>query len=359
MNNKRYIFRLIAIHLMKIRFAFSVLFIVACANTTSEKPSREHLKQSINFGEKKAEIQSLLNSITTKDLHTLVYKIASDTFNGRLAGSEGYDKLCSYLKDYYQSKNINSTNTYPEYYQSLSKSALPKKVNTTQNVIAVIEGTEYPDEHIIISAHSDHLGVKKDNIYYGADDNASGTAAVLEIAEAFKIAVLNGNPPKRSLVFAHFTAEENGLLGSKFYTKKPAYPLKNTVANLNIDMIGRIDEMHNNNSDYIYLIGSDRISLELDAIAQKANSTFPKLELDYAYNDPDDPNRYYYRSDHYNFAKKGIPSIFFFNGSHKDYHKSTDTADKINFELLKKRTDLVFSIAWYLANATKPLSRSL
>jgi Zn-dependent M28 family amino/carboxypeptidase len=200
------------------------------------------------------------------------------------------------------------------------------------------------------------LGVKDSLIYYGADDNASGTAALMEIAQAFNQAKKEGFSPKRSVLILHLTAEENGLYGSNYYIQYPVFSLSNTVANLNIDMIGRTDRFHDKNDQYIYLIGSDRISKELHYISEAANETFTKLDLDYKYNEENELNRYYYRSDHYNFAQKGIPVIFYFNGEHNDYHQPTDTPDKLNYSLLEKRTKLIFSTAWYVANAEERVS---
>jgi len=219
--------------------------------------------------------------------------------------------------------------------------------------VAFIEGTENPDEIIIISAHFDHVGISGANIYNGADDNGSGTVAVMQIAEAFKNAAENGSAPKRSILFLHVTGEEHGLLGSKFYVNFPIFPLENTVTNLNIDMVGRIDADHQNNPDFVYLIGADKLSTELNDISERINTKFSKLELDYKYNSDDDPNRYYYRSDHYNFAKNNIPIIFYFNGTHKDYHRPSDTPDKINYEILAKRAQLVFYTAWEVVNREK------
>ena len=218
-----------------------------------------------------------------------------------------------------------------------------------RNVLGYIEGSELKDEVVILTAHYDHLGVKRDKIYNGADDNASGTSAILELAEAFAIAKERGYEPRRSILFMPVSAEEKGLLGSKYYVNYPVFPLENTVANLNIDMIGRIDKRHEN-GNYIYIIGSDKLSTELHNINEQANTTYCNLELDYTYNDPKDPNRFYYRSDHYNFAKNGIPIIFYFNGVHEDYHKHTDTADKIDHEKMEKITRLIFFTAWELAN---------
>ena len=175
---------------------------------------------------------------------------------------------------------------------------------------------------IIITAHYDHLGKQDTLIYNGADDNGSGTVAALEIAEAFMIAKKNGKGPRRSVLIMPVSGEEKGLLGSKYYTKKPIFPLEKTIANLNIDMIGRVDDKHDN-GDYIYLIGSNRLSNDLHDISEQINKEYVGIDLDYTFNAEDDPNRYYYRSDHYNFAKNNIPVIFYFNGVHEDYHKTT------------------------------------
>lgn len=220
----------------------------------------------------------------------------------------------------------------------------------SENVIGVVEGTQFKDEVIFITAHYDHLGVHDGKIFNGADDDGSGTVAVMEMAEAFAKAKAAGFAPKRTIVFMTVTGEEKGLLGSSYYTDHPIFPIAKTVCNLNIDMIGRFDEKHAKDSSFVYLIGSDKISTDLHKINEQANSTYTKLALDYTYNDPDDPNRFYYRSDHYNFAEKGVPIIFYFNGVHDDYHQETDEISKINFELLVKRAQLVFHTAWEVAN---------
>ncbi|MDD3771505.1 MAG: M20/M25/M40 family metallo-hydrolase, partial [Weeksellaceae bacterium] len=211
---------------------------------------------------------------------------------------------------------------------------------------------EKPDEILVISAHYDHEGIKNGKIYNGADDDGSGSVAVLEIAKAFKQAEKDGFRPKRSILFLHVTAEELGLLGSRFYTDiQPVFPLENTVANLNIDMIGRVDDLHKDNTNYVYLIGSDRLSLELHQISEETNRKYIQMDLDYTFNTENDPNRFYYRSDHYNFAKHNVPIIFYFNGVHEDYHKPSDTPDKINYDLLAQRARLIFATAWVIANA--------
>ena len=222
----------------------------------------------------------------------------------------------------------------------------------SENVVAILEGSELPEEYVVISSHLDHIGMEPDGeVNNGADDDGSGTVAMLEIAEAFKEAAKAGMRPKRSIIFLHVTGEEKGLLGSRYYTDmEPLYPLEQTVANLNIDMIGRIDPKREGSREYIYLIGSDKLSTELHELSEEVNEKYTKMELDYTYNDENDPNRFYYRSDHYNFAKNNIPIIFYFNGTHVDYHRPGDTPDKINYDLLEQRARLVFHTAWEVAN---------
>ena len=224
---------------------------------------------------------------------------------------------------------------------------------TSENVVAFIKGSEKPDEVVVVSAHLDHIGVNADGaINNGADDDGSGTVAVLEIAQAFKLAQEAGHGPKRSILFLHVTGEEKGLLGSSYYADQdPIIPLANTVVDLNIDMIGRIDpKRKEGDRNYVYLIGADKLSSELHTISEDVNAKYSNIELDYTYNDENHPDRIYYRSDHWSFAKNDIPVIFYFNGTHDDYHRPSDTPDKIEYDLLENRTKLVFHTAWELAN---------
>lgn len=221
-----------------------------------------------------------------------------------------------------------------------------------ENVLGYLEGRDARLKHevLVISAHYDHIGKRGDNIFNGADDNGSGTSTVLELAQAFVEAAKMGKGPRRSVLFLLVSGEEKGLLGSEYYASHPVFPLENTIADVNVDMVGRVDEQHADNPYYIYVIGSDRLSTELHAINERMNQQYTNLELDYTYNAEDDPNRYYYRSDHYNFAEKGIPSIFFFNGTHADYHQASDTIEKINFEKMERIGRLIFHTSWQLAN---------
>ena len=295
-----------------------------------------------------------LNTITAEELKTHLTIIASDEMQGRDTGSEGQKKAGRYLISQYQKNEIPFPKGATEYYQHIPAKYLnaqyDEKLPDSENIWAFIEGSEKPDEIVVVSAHYDHIGVKNGDVYNGADDDGSGTVALLEIAKAFKQAKNEGHGPKRSILILHVTGEEHGLHGSRYYSENPLFPLKNTVADVNIDMIGRRDDLHKESNNYIYLIGSDYLSTDLYKICESENKKFTNLKLDYKFNDRKDPNRFYYRSDHYNFAKNGIPVVFLFNGVHADYHQKTDEVDKIEFDALTKRAHLAFVIAWELAN---------
>ncbi len=231
---------------------------------------------------------------------------------------------------------------------------MDQKEIMSENVAAILEGTDLKDELLVISSHYDHVGIIDGEIHNGADDDGSGTTGVLELAEAWAMAAKDGHRPRRSILFLNVTGEEKGLLGSEYYSDNPLYPLEGTVTNLNIDMIGRIDDAHADDPNYVYIIGSDMLSSDLHNLSEAlAASYYPEFKMDYTYNDRDDPNRFYYRSDHYNFAKHGIPVIFYFNGTHEDYHKPTDDVDKIAFDQMANRAKMVFVTSWEIANRDK------
>ena len=306
-------------------------------------------------------------TIKVEDLEKHLIILSSDSMEGRETGKKGQKMAADYIMNHFKNIGIPPYKK-KSYYQKfkvkngrhmckcddcdtdfLKKMLGKNKYIKGENVLGFIEGTDLKEELIIITAHYDHLGKHEEKIFNGADDDGSGTAATLEIAEAFMLAKKEGNGPRRSVLIMPVSGEEKGLLGSKYYTDHPIYPLENTVANLNIDMIGRVDDWHEN-GDYVYLIGADMLSQELHDISEQINDQYVGLELDYTFNAEDDPNRYYYRSDHYNFAKNNIPVIFYFNGVHEDYHKVTDTVEKIDFNKIQTITRLVFLTAWELAN---------
>ena len=306
-------------------------------------------------------------TIIVEDLERHLNVLASDSLEGRETGKKGQKMAADYIANHFRDIGIPPYKKETYYQKFKVKSGKHickcedcdvgfvkqlfgnKKKIKGENVLGYIEGTDLKDELIIITAHYDHLGKHDSLIFNGADDDGSGTAAALEIAEAFMLAKKAGNGPRRSVLIMPVSGEEKGLLGSKYYTDHPIYPLEKTVANLNIDMIGRLDDWHDT-ANYIYLIGADRLSQELHDISEQVNEKHIGLNLDYKFNEEDDPNRYYYRSDHYNFAKNNIPVIFYFNGVHEDYHKVTDTVEKIDFEKTKTITRLIFLTAWELAN---------
>jgi hypothetical protein len=295
-----------------------------------------------------------INSITLSELKEHLTVIASDKMEGRNTGTEGQKRAGKYMINHYKKNNISFPKGAKDYYQAIPAEYLNKKYNDglkdSENIWAFIEGSEKPEEIVVVSAHYDHIGIEDGKVFNGADDDGSGTVALMEIAQAFQQAKNEGHGPKRSILILHVTGEEHGLHGSRFYSENPLFPLSNTVADVNIDMIGRRDEFHKESNDYVYLIGSDYLSTDLYNVCEDVNKKFINTKLDYKFNDKKDKNRFYYRSDHYNFAKNGIPSVFLFNGVHDDYHKETDEVDKIEFDALTKRTQLAFTIAWEIAN---------
>ena len=327
---------------MKKTILYSLLFIIASSCATKKDTT-----VAKNAGD-------YLNNITAANLKSHLTIVASDEMEGRETGSKGQKKAGQYLIEQYQKNDIPFPKGAPNYYQNIPAAYLNAKYNEklpdSENIWAFIEGSEKPNEIVVVSAHYDHVGMKDGEIYNGADDDGSGTVALVEIAKAFEKAKKEGHGPKRSILILHVTGEEHGLHGSRYYSEHPLFPLANTVVDINIDMIGRRDEFYPNTNNYIYLIGSDYLSTDLYTVCEEANKKYVNLKIDYKYNDRSDPNRFYYRSDHYNFAKNGIPSVFLFNGTHADYHKPTDEISKIEFDGLAKRTQLAFSIAWEIAN---------
>ena len=307
------------------------------------------------------------NSINNTDLYKHIEVLSSDSLEGRETGKPGQKMAAEYIANQFKKIGIPpyKRKTYYQKFKVKSERHICKcddcdltffkrifKANQTirgENVLGYIEGSDLKDELLIITAHYDHLGKHDSLIFNGADDDASGVSAALEIAEAFMLAKKEGNGPRRSILIMPVSGEEKGLLGSRYYTDNPIYPLENTVANLNIDMIGRLDDWHDN-GNYVYLIGSDRLSYDLHDLNEKINDEYIGIDLDYRFNDKDDLNRYYYRSDHYNFAKNNIPVIFYFNGVHEDYHKPSDTIEKLDFDKINTITKLIFLTAWEIAN---------
>lgn len=328
--------------------AIAAFAFMSCAPTTPvQKEAQLPTTSDRNMLKYSAEIK-------TEELKKNLFVIAADDMEGRDTGSPGQKKAGEYIINFYQQNGIGHPKSMSSFYQKIpaefmNSKGWGEKLPDSENILAFIPGSEKPNEIIVVSAHYDHVGTKNGVVYNGADDDGSGTVAVMEIAKAFQAAKKAGHGPKRSLLFLHVTGEEHGLFGSDYYAQNPVFPLENTVANLNIDMIGR-DDPDNRGKQYVYVIGSEMLSSELKKINEAANTKTVGLELNYKYDDPNDPQRLYYRSDHYNFAKNGIPVAFFFDGIHEDYHQPTDDPEKIDYPLLQKRTRLIFATAWELAN---------
>jgi hypothetical protein len=234
----------------------------------------------------------------------------------------------------------------------------------TQNVIGVVEGSDanLKQEYVAIGAHYDHIGVgapaNGDAIYNGADDDGSGTVSVLAMAEAFA----KGPRPKRSLLFVWHAAEEKGLWGSKYFTEYPTVPIDKIITQLNIDMIGRTRKPSDGNPAHanlakpneVFVVGSKKMSTELGNLSESVNKSYYNLSFNYKYDDPNDPEKTFFRSDHFNYALKGVPIIFYTDGDHEDYHKVTDHVEKIDFENMRKITRTIYAMAWELGNGKRP-----
>lgn len=306
--------------------------------------------------EQTAERSSYYQEINQDSIKKNLKTFTSDKFAGRRTGEPGQKLAAAFLTAYYKKLGILPPPNAQTYTQEIPASFMANsmmRLKDSENVWGYIQGTEKPEEVLIISAHYDHLGTLLGQIYYGADDNGSGTVAVMEMARVFKSLYDKGIKPKRSILFLHLTGEEFGLFGSRYYVQHPIIPLQQTIANLNIDMIGRNSSEFTGTGDFIFVVGSNKISQDLQNTIERSNNESNKLVLDYKFDDDNDPQKIYYRSDHYSFAEKGIPAAFFYNGTHEDYHLQTDTFDKIDFPLLQKRTQLIFQTAFNLSNANE------
>ncbi len=331
--------------LAKQKGAVGIILINSGMDTISSAYARVSKKSSLRLI--KTAPGETLNCITiaggtAKDI------LQDDFFTGVLAKAKKNEPLNT---DAF-SKKIKVSYTFAE-----------QKVNANaSNVAGYIEGTDKKDEYVILTGHYDHLGMRNGKIYYGADDDGSGTCAVLEMAEAFAKAKAEGHGPRRTVVFMTVSGEEKGLWGSEYYSEHPLFPLEKTSVDLNTDMVGRIDTERKtaDSLNYVYVIGHDKLSTELPVINEGANNTYTQLVLDYKYDDPNDRNRIYYRSDHYNFARKGVPILFFYDGMLKaDYHQPTDTVDKIYWDLYEKRVRMIFNTGWEMANRDAMVKRDI
>lgn len=293
----------------------------------------------------------------TDSIKKLNFATLSHAYAKQLLG-DPFDSLLAYAK---RSDTFTPVPTDSKAAISFSIQKYRDVINAS-NVIGIIEGTDKKDEYVFLTGHYDHLGTHDGKIYYGADDDGSGTVGVMQMAAAFAKAKAEGKGPRRTVVFMTVSGEEKGLWGSEYYSDHPIYPINKTSADLNTDMVGRVDTERQTGDtlNYVYVVGHDKLSSDLPVINEAANRNSSNLTLDYRFDDPKDPNRIYFRSDHYNFARKGIPVLFFYDGMLKaDYHKPTDTIEKINWDLYAKRVQMIFTTAWDIANRNDMLKRDI
>ena len=314
---------------------------------------------------------SVDNSVQNKDQYFFekAFGAARDTASSLVLIAPEFEKNFQEFKAYFKQRFASGRKglkafvlgkTTASSYSVVAKQKIEKV--RMANVVGMLEGKTKKDEMVVFGGHYDHLGKRDTVIYYGADDDGSGTTSVLELASAFAKAEAAGKGPRRSIVFMTVSGEEKGLWGSEYYTDHPVFPLDKTTVDLNIDMVGRIDgtRKQGDSTNYVYVVGDDKVSSDLKVISEAINKKYTKVELDYKFNDPKDPQRIYFRSDHYNFAKHGVPIIFYYDGMlDADYHKPTDTPDKINYELMVKRDRLIFHTAWEMANRNDMLKRDI
>ena len=285
-------------------------------------------------------------------------KMTATLFQGETSDSTAIDKA------------ISDKTSLPAFDLSAGKKLTLTSVTkiertTTQNVVAVFEGSDpvLKNEYVAVGAHYDHLGVATrpvngDAIYNGADDDGSGTTALIGMAEALGRAKRR---PRRSTLFVWHCGEEKGLWGSQYFNMMPTVPIDHIVTQLNIDMIGRSRvatdtkpaDKNLSEPDEVYVIGSKMMSSELGALSEKVNNGYLKLHFNYRYDDPKDPNRFFFRSDHFNYAQKGIPIIFYFDGVHEDYHQVSDEVSKIDFHKMEEVTRTVYETLWSVSNLKK------
>ena len=324
--------------------------------------------------------------VSTPLLQKHVFTLAADSLEGRKTGTVGQRKAVTYCTSSFRQSHLlavfrldsvrgsfrqtyaftttdvalfGSSRTYGSAQPTYKRDELvplpltakdSSRVSFGDNLAGLLIGSDLKQEVVVLSAHYDHLGKSGRQVFHGADDNASGTATVLSVAAVFDSLARQGIRPRRSILFVLFSGEEGGLLGSQYFLTNTPIPLNQFVCDLNVDMIGRVDEAHRGKPDYCYLIRGDQGS-ELQLIAEKANRQSVNLALNKGgYDTKNDLDQHFFRSDHYNFAKLGIPVLLFTSGQHSDYHRPSDTADKIEYNVLQKRATLVFQTAWSVAN---------
>lgn len=298
-------------------------------------------------------IRSTDSTILVKNMS----EIANPEMEGRGTPSLGLNKAADYIHAQFVTAGLQPAKgqTYRQWYVPSSKAGSDARADQASNIIGLVEGTERKDEYVVFLAHYDHEGIKDGKVYPGADDNGSGTVALMELARSFAKAAVEGDRPKRSVAFIAFSGEEQGLGGSGYFADNPYFPLERVSAVINLDMVGRVGGKYVGDKDslnYVFVLGEDRLSSELKPLVDSANRLVG-LNLDRSYRNT------FAQSDQYSFAKKGVPAIFLYNGTHPDFHKPTDTPDKIRYGLLQRRIRLAYLTGLYIANRESLLKRDL
>jgi hypothetical protein len=297
--------------------------------------------------------------ITADQMRDYLFFIASDELEGRRAPSRGLDIAAKFIATLLSRWGLTPAGDDGGFLQMIEVESGSGSA-WTQNVVGILEGSDplLRHEYVALGAHLDHVGIGRpvdgDAIYNGADDDGSGTTALLAMAEAFA----KGDRPRRSILFVWHTGEEVGMWGSRHVNENPPVPVGQIVAHLNIDMIGRSKapgDTEPANADLtgpheIYVIGPRIMNDELGAIIDEVNHGYLDLEIDPLYDAVDHPARFFFRSDHIHYARNGIPIAFFFSGTHEDYHRPSDHADKIDYEKMERVARTIYAVAWELAN---------
>lgn len=313
---------------------FSQSFMFAQAGNISQK-----VYNQVSDAEKYA------GKINKNDLEEIVKTLCSPEFEGRRFGADGNTKAMEYIKSEFEKRGISKLNNnwYEQFFKDGEKYGI--------NLIGLVEGYLYPDESVIITCHYDGLGKVNDMLFPSADDNATGVAALVEIAEAFAAAANNNVRPKRSVIFIAFDAGKHEMTGSKIYSKYPVKPVEKIQILLNMDMLGRDDcGLKKNETNYVFLLKNDSQHQFLSQISDSINSIHTHLTIEYDfYKNRQIFDLFYPTSDHYNFTDK-VPVAFYTGGINADVHSQNDIPDKISYSTLRSRTLLVFYTAWTYAN---------
>ena len=302
--------------------------------------------------------QQAIHQISLEHLKSHLKILSSDAMAGRATGTPGIEKAAKYLESEFL--RLGLTPLHSKGFRQVYK--LPNSEGKACNIIAQIEGKSIPSEFVVVSAHYDHLGVDNGKIYNGADDDGSGTASLLAMAEKLMELKKQGKGPVRTVVFIAFSGEEKGLWGSDYFSEHPTLDLTKVSCDVNIDMIGRIDPDRTtaDTNHYVCVVGQRHISSELKLALRALNENTQNLILDGKFDEKSDPNRIFYRSDHYNFAKKGVPAVFFYDGMlGGDYHEPTDDFEKIDWDVYQKRCNFILDFVVSVANRADLLKRDL